>query len=606
MSAEAVCGDQVDESIANADGNGVEKAGDGVDAIHRLLSQLGLMCYFDKFVESGFDTMAAVELMNETDMREECGMTPDHVKALQKWLHERQCGSPSVGAAAAPASRLTPPTAGAAMIVPPPANAGTAALVQAPAIVPAAALAPLSATTPVAALASESLRPLSAMRSVGSIMPPASDFPTPPNEFIRAHVAKLASQVLGGSQLVPAGAAGSMPAQGAAASLAAAMEVRRPGLAGPASTGLLGGSEAEATPLRPSLLPGEQLGRLQAAAPAELGNLPACLRGGIESLPSRPAMMPPVKLMRGQLGSVALNGGLGSAQSSGAQLLGGGSKVPPGVRAMLRANPQLPTAGPALVEEQLGDAVTIPAAATEQPNGAANTLYTLAQVAQESAQYAQQAAAVSANPGDAKQAAAMADAAEQAAQRAIWATSAVSACEQPDASAGQVDSYVASIKQICQQASETAEQAAATCRANATSAKALEDMMPSGPTPRGEKRSRVPCKFFESGMCQKGTDCPLSHNPSDKKPLPLWQKRQYLCTFFEEDKCIRGASCAFAHGQDELDMIKRFKAALKDENTKWAKPAKRPGDWDCPGCGDRQFARNGSCRKCGEARPLGV
>ena len=29
----------------------------------------------------------------------------------------------------------------------------------------------------------------------------------------------------------------------------------------------------------------------------------------------------------------------------------------------------------------------------------------------------------------------------------------------------------------------------------------------------------------------------------------------------------------------------------------------RPGDWECPSCGDHQFARNTNCRRCGEPRP---
>merc|ERR1719378_1316855 len=29
-----------------------------------------------------------------------------------------------------------------------------------------------------------------------------------------------------------------------------------------------------------------------------------------------------------------------------------------------------------------------------------------------------------------------------------------------------------------------------------------------------------------------------------------------------------------------------------------------PGDWVCPSCGDHQFARNTSCRKCGAAKPM--
>merc|ERR1719491_386057 len=32
----------------------------------------------------------------------------------------------------------------------------------------------------------------------------------------------------------------------------------------------------------------------------------------------------------------------------------------------------------------------------------------------------------------------------------------------------------------------------------------------------------------------------------------------------------------------------------------------KPGDWLCPGCGDHQFSRNETCRKCGHAKPAGV
>jgi len=194
-------------------------------------------------------------------------------------------------------------------------------------------------------------------------------------------------------------------------------------------------------------------------------------------------------------------------------------------------------------------------------------------------------------------------------QRCMFATQAVSAYETLAAGNSGHGGYIAAIQQLCHQSSEEAVQAAAICRASANSAGAVEEAnaptVPQVQVPRGEKRSRVPCKFFEGGQCQRGDECPLSHNASDKEPLPFWQKRQYMCTFYEEGKCIRGASCAFAHGAEELDMIIKFKAALKDENNKGSRPTKWPGDWDCPGCNDRQFARNGSCRKCGEPRPLG-
>merc|ERR1712187_198071 len=30
----------------------------------------------------------------------------------------------------------------------------------------------------------------------------------------------------------------------------------------------------------------------------------------------------------------------------------------------------------------------------------------------------------------------------------------------------------------------------------------------------------------------------------------------------------------------------------------------KQGDWTCPACGDHQFGRNESCRKCGKAKPM--
>ncbi|CAK0903238.1 unnamed protein product, partial [Prorocentrum cordatum] len=32
----------------------------------------------------------------------------------------------------------------------------------------------------------------------------------------------------------------------------------------------------------------------------------------------------------------------------------------------------------------------------------------------------------------------------------------------------------------------------------------------------------------------------------------------------------------------------------------------RPGDWNCPGCGDHVFAKNSTCRRCGAPKPEGV
>ena len=36
---------------------------------------------------------------------------------------------------------------------------------------------------------------------------------------------------------------------------------------------------------------------------------------------------------------------------------------------------------------------------------------------------------------------------------------------------------------------------------------------------------------------------------------------------------------------------------------RWELGGGRPGDWECPSCGDHNFARNTNCRRCGEPRP---
>lgn len=37
-----------------------------------------------------------------------------------------------------------------------------------------------------------------------------------------------------------------------------------------------------------------------------------------------------------------------------------------------------------------------------------------------------------------------------------------------------------------------------------------------------------------------------------------------------------------------------------------APPPMREGDWECPGCGDHQFARNTNCRKCNTPKPANI
>jgi len=492
----------------------LEKAGDGVDTIHELLTKLGFPLYFAKFMEHGFDTMAATEVMTEADMREECGMAKGHADMLRRSLEQRLNGSGRLGTSTKVASRrgLPPQAPGSGV-----ATAGQRRIPKGSS----------SAATP------GNTKPESGSVAWDSARPSDSDMSE-------------------ANKLVPLSPAADLLARG---------------------------------------WPGVQ------TTPAATSSLASTLVGGLDGLASRSSLF---------LGQHSLWAGMdtGEAQSMG-------SRVPAGVRAMLKNSvSQMSQVVGASSGDDLGDPVAVAMAATAQPDGAANTLYALAQMSQESSQYAQQAVAYSANSTDAHQINAMAEAAEHAVQRCTFATQAVAAYETLTGGSSGHDGYIAAMKQLCHQSSEAAVQAAAVCRASANSARAVEEAnappVPQMQVPRGEKRSRVPCKFFEGGLCQKGDECPLSHNPSDKQPLPFWQKRWYMCTFYEQGKCIRGASCSFAHGAEELDMIIKFKAALKEENTKGSKPTKWPGDWDCPGCGDRQFARNGSCRRCGEPRPLGI
>jgi len=487
----------------------VERAGEGVDAIHELLTKLGFPRYFAKFMELGFDTMSAVEVMTDADMREECGMAQGHADALRRSLEQML----SSGASTKIASR----------------NA-------------------------------------SVLQATGAAVAAAG----------RWHMPKATSSTVSAGKANPEA---NTPAWDSAAPSGSDLsEVNKLAPLSPVSDLLAIG------------WPGAQ------TFPVATSSLATSLAGGLEGLASRSPLFS---------GQHSLWAGLGAGEVPGAS-----SKVPAGVRAMLKTSvSQMPQTVGASAGDDIGDPMAVALAATAQPDGAPNTLYALAQMAQEASHYAQQAVAFSANSTDANQINAMAEAAEHAVQRCMFATQAVSAYETLAGGNSGHDGYIAAIQQLCHQSSEAAVQAAAVCRTSANSARAVEEAnappVPQVQVPRGEKRSRVPCKFFEGGMCQKGDECPLSHNPTDKQPLPFWQKRQYMCTFYEEDKCIRGASCAFAHGAEELDMIIKFKAALKEENNKGSKPAKWPGDWDCPGCNDRQFARNGSCRKCGEPRPLG-
>jgi len=198
------------------------------------------------------------------------------------------------------------------------------------------------------------------------------------------------------------------------------------------------------------------------------------------------------------------------------------------------------------------------ASPTQTPGEADNTLYALAQVAEEAAQLAVSAAAFCANPGSAEpaQVSALAEAATQAEQRAQWAATTMSTYKPPS---GTDDSMIASMKEVAKRASEAAEQAAQSCRQHAS---VIEQ---ANPQAKGDKRSKVPCKFWVEGRCWKGNGCEFSHEDLDTKPRPLMLKRAEECTYFVKGQCTRGVACPFAHGAEELAEISRYVVTLKRE-----------------------------------------
>jgi len=75
------------------------------------------------------------------------------------------------------------------------------------------------------------------------------------------------------------------------------------------------------------------------------------------------------------------------------------------------------------------------------------------------------------------------------------------------------------------------------------------------------------------------------------------QKKIRMCQYaLKVTGCSRGNLCTYAHSQEEIGTYADPDAKSKIE---W----EFPKDWNCPGCGDLQFARNHECRKCGTPKP---
>jgi hypothetical protein len=56
-----------------------------------------------------------------------------------------------------------------------------------------------------------------------------------------------------------------------------------------------------------------------------------------------------------------------------------------------------------------------------------------------------------------------------------------------------------------------------------------------------EKSTKIVCKFFIEGGCTR-IDCPFLH-----EQLPIKSRPKKACTFFQQGKCNKGNECPFSH-----------------------------------------------------------
>mmetsp|Transcript_21804 Transcript_21804/g.40114 ORF Transcript_21804/g.40114 Transcript_21804/m.40114 type:complete len:508 (-) Transcript_21804:32-1555(-) len=225
------------------------------------------------------------------------------------------------------------------------------------------------------------------------------------------------------------------------------------------------------------------------------------------------------------------------------------------------------------------------------------TLYGLAQVAEESAQIASAVAAFCATTGctDLTQVTTVCETSVQASKRANWASGAADSYEVPSTAYNedekeQMEAWVDFVRKTATEAAKVADKAAEECRtylrqlsasqaaaqeaakATAAAAAALGQDDPQGGGggggggvggPRGAKDdrgSRVPCRYHMAGRCVKGSACDFSHDAQDMQARPVFMKLDRPCAFFDRGQCLRGAACPFAHGQEELEEITKARA----------------------------------------------
>ena len=93
----------------------------------------------------------------------------------------------------------------------------------------------------------------------------------------------------------------------------------------------------------------------------------------------------------------------------------------------------------------------------------------------------------------------------------------------------------------------------------------IQSQSQEGPDRRSQFQKTRMCKFFELGICKRGSGCSFAHSDCDKKAPPDLSRTRLCENFFEGCK---NPTCLYAHSQDELRATKEF---LKTKTCKyWA------------------------------------
>merc|ERR1719183_1403455 len=78
----------------------------------------------------------------------------------------------------------------------------------------------------------------------------------------------------------------------------------------------------------------------------------------------------------------------------------------------------------------------------------------------------------------------------------------------------------------------------------------------------------------------------------------------WYCPACGDLQFARNSTCRKC-GTPNPDPMKSAQEMQAGMATGMGGPTQKPGDWYCPGCNDLQFARNTHCRRCGMANPNG-